>query len=131
MLNYIEDIELKPIVIGSNFTTVVPGQRPININQNIRPVNIKSTLALISSFVGFILLLFPVLSIFSLGCELIALSLAISSRRTEQPNWRRRIAIVISLIYIIIFIISFIYLLMNPDIIEELLAEFEAQGLYG
>ncbi len=130
MLNYVEDIELKPIVIGSNFTTVAAGQRQINFNHNFQPTYIKSTIALISSLLGIVLFIVPFLSIFSLGCELIALSLAISSRRTEQPNWRRKIAIAISLIYIIIIIAVFIYFLLNPEILEEIMAELEAQGFF-
>ena len=129
MLNYIDDIELKPIVIGSNFTSIAPDQRQITFNHNLQPAYLKSTIALIVSFLGLFLFFIPIITIFSLGCELIALSLAISSRRTEQPNWRRKIAIAVSLIYIIIFIIVFIYLLMNPDIIEDILADLEAQNL--
>ncbi|MHA1474631.1 MAG: hypothetical protein ACTSRX_11605 [Promethearchaeota archaeon] len=130
MLNYVEDIELKPIVIGSNFTTIAPGQRQITFNHNLQPTYLKSTIALISSLFGLIIFFIPFLSIFSLGCELIALSLAISSRRTEQPNWRRKIAIAISLIYIIIIIAVFIYFLLNPELLEEIMAELEAQGFF-
>lgn len=129
MLHYIEDIELKPIVIGSNIPSIGLGQRQITFNQNLQPGYIKSTMALIASFLGFLFLLSPVLGFFSLASELVALSLALSSRRTEQPNWRRKIAIAVSLIYMIIFIITIIYLFMNPEMIEELLLEIENQGV--
>ena len=129
MLNYIEDIELKPIVIGSNYTNIGPGQRQVNVNHNLQPTYLKSTIALIVSFLGFLFFFIPALAIFSLGAELLALSLALSSRRTEQPNWRRKIAITVSLIYFIIFFIGIIYLVMNPELIEEFLRDLEAQAV--
>ena len=127
MLNYTEDIELKPIVIGSNFTSIGPGQRQITFNHNLQPTYLRSTIALIASFLGFLFLLIPFLGIFSLASELVALSLALSSRRTEQPNWRRKIAITVSLIFMIIFIVTIINIFMNPELIEEFLLELEAQ----
>ena len=130
MLNYIDDIELKPIVIGSNIPNVAPGQRQNNFNQNpVEPTNHKSTIALVLSFLGFILVINPMLGIFSLGFELIGLSLAINSRRTEPPNWRRNIAIIISMIYIILFIIILIFILMNPEKMKQIIADFEAQNV--
>ena len=128
MLNYIEDIELKPIVIGANFANITPGQRRITFNHNLQPAHLKSTIALIVSFLGILFVLIPALTFFSLGAELLALSLSIGSRRTEQPNWHRRIAFAVSIIYIIFFIISIIYIFMNPEMIEEFLRELETQG---
>jgi hypothetical protein len=129
MLNYIDDIELKPIVIDSNIPNVAPGQRRNPFNPNLPPTYIKSTLALVLSFLGFISYIIPVMGIFSLGFELVALSLAINSRRTEPPNWRRKIALIASSIYMILFIIEIMYLILNPDLIVELLSDLEAEGL--
>ncbi len=129
MLNYIDDIELKPIVIGSNIPNTVHGQRQNPLIPNPQPIYRKSTIALILSLLGLVLLFSPFLGIFSLGSELIALSLAISSRRTEIANWRRRIAFIVCTIYILLFIISIIIMLMNPESVNEMIAALEAQGL--
>lgn len=130
MLNYIDDIELKPIVIGSNIPNMTQGQRQNTFDHNpVDPTYKKSTIALVLSLLGFVLLIFPMLGIFSLGFELFGLSLAINSRRTEPPNWRRKIAIIVSLIYVIIFMISIIILLMNPELMEQLIADLEAQSV--
>jgi len=128
MLNYMDDIELKPIVIGSNIPNVAPGQRQNPINPNLPPTYLKSTIALVLSLLGFISFIVPIFGIFSLAFELTALSLSINSRRTEPPNWRRRIALIASLIYIILIIIGFIIILMDPDLIAEMMSELEALG---
>ena len=130
MLNYIDDIELKPLVIGSNIPNMVQDQRQITIGNNlVEHTYRKSTIALFLSLLGFILLIDPMLGIFSLLFELIGLYLAISSRRTEPPNWRRKIAISVSLIYVILFMISIIILLMNPELVEQMIADLEAQSV--
>ena len=129
MLNYIEDIELKPIVIGADISNTQGTQRQTNFNQNLQPTYHKSTIALVLSLLGFILLVYPILGIFSLVFEIVGLSLALNSRRTEPPNWRRKIAIAVSLIYFILFIISIIIILMNPELMEQLLADLEAQSV--
>ncbi len=123
MLNYIDDIELKPIVIDSNIPNMAQGQRQIVLNQNLESTYVKSTIALVLSLLGFILLIYPMLGIFSLGFELFGLFLAIRSRRTEPSNWRRKIAIIVSLIYVILFIISIVILLMNPELMEQMIAD--------
>ncbi|MHA1720743.1 MAG: hypothetical protein ACTSWX_14315 [Promethearchaeota archaeon] len=129
MLNFINDIELKPIIISQNAGVSNHIERANLINQNlIEPSFRKSTIALFLSLLGFILLLNPIFGIFSLGFELIALALSINSRRTELPNWRRRIAVAISILYIILFIISLVILIMNPDLIDQMIADLQAQG---
>ncbi len=130
MLNYINDVELQPVVIGSDISNApIDIQRQNNIAQNhIEPTNRKSTIALVLSFLGFILLFYPSLGIFGLGFEIIGLTLAINSRRTEPPNWRRKIAFVVSTIYFILIIIGIIIIFMDPDIIAETLKDLEAQG---
>ncbi len=126
MLNYIEDIELKPIIIGS----AIPNASPAPRQNYIEPTYQKSTIALVLSLLGFIMLVYPVLGIFGLGFELIGLTLAVNSRRTEPSNWRRKIAITLSMIYLILFIISIIFLLlMSPEELEQIIIEFEAQNL--
>jgi len=128
MLNYIDDIELKPIVIGSNIPNVALGQRQNQFNPNLPPTYIKSKIAFVLSLLGFISFIFPLFGIFSLAFELTALSLAIKSRRTEPPNWRRRIAFIASAIYLILFIIGIIMILLDPDLIAEMMIELEALG---
>lgn len=130
MLNYIDDIELKPLVIGSNIPNMAQGQRQIAIDNNlIEHTYHKSTIALVLSLLGFIMLIYPMLGIFSLAFEIIGLFLAINSRRTEPPNWRQKIAIVVSMIYLILFIISIIIVLMNPGLMEQMIADLEAQSV--
>ena len=128
MLNYIDDIELKPIVIASNIPNIAPGQRRNQFNPNIPPTYIKSTIALVLSLLGFISFIVPIFGIFSLAFELTALSLSVTSRRTEPPNWRRRIALIVSAIYMLLFIIGFIIILLDPDMVTIMLGELEAQG---
>jgi len=130
MLNYTNDVELKPIVIGSDVSNAQGTQRQHINNQNfIEPTYRKSTIALVLSVLGFILFFIPGFGIFSLGFELIALSLAITSRRTEPTNQYRKIAIIVFMIYILLIIIGIIYLIMNPEIVYDMMAELEAQGL--
>ena len=130
MLNYINDVELKTIVIGANIPNAQGTQRQHIHNQNfIEPTYRKSKIALALSVLGFILFFIPGFGIFSLGFELIALSLAITSRRTEPQNWNRRITFVVSAIYFILIIIGIIYIIMNPKIVYDMMADLEAQGL--
>ncbi len=86
----------------------------------------RSSLALSTALLGFILIFIPQIAIGGLILITSGMIMAISARRTEGRNWRQLAAIGISILFWILLIIGIIMLMDDPSLIDQYTTEIYA-----
>lgn len=120
---------------GRNSTTLASelsqrlaiAQNPLRGGNNPNLVSPRTRLALISSILGWILLLIPVINVLSIFVQMFGLIMAIQARRQEPHHWHQILAIILILGFWIFLIVGTAVILSDPEFMAELEALLNQQ----